>query len=58
MNPLFDQLAAQAGRDNDVAVAAQVRGDQASILARYGTRVALAGTGGTPVMSPAFGKAA
>lgn len=55
MNPMFQQLQKQAERDELNAVTLQVQGDQASLLARYGTRLAMANPNATtPVMSPSY----
>lgn len=61
MNPLFDQLQQQAAQDSTKAAQLQALGDNASLLARYGTRLSLAtttGGAGAPLMSAQFGKAA
>lgn len=48
---LFNQLTQQAQADQIHATQALASGDQASLLARYGARLALAGTGGTTAAS-------
>lgn len=51
-DPMFGQLQAQAQRDQTLALQQQAQGDTASLLARYGTRLALAqGTVATPAAS-------
>jgi hypothetical protein len=56
-NPLFDQLAQQSAEENIRAATVRAQGDQASLIARYGTRMALAGSqqGSPLVTSPSFG---
>ena len=50
-DPLFTELAAQATKDQNAALQTQTQGDMASLMARYGTRLAMAGTQGTsPLM--------
>jgi hypothetical protein len=62
--PVDPNLAAseQAAQDANVAaLQQQAQGDTASLMARYGARLALAGTGGTSALTggltPAPGKA-
>jgi hypothetical protein len=55
-NPMYDTLAQQAANDQLRATTQQAMGDQASLIARYGTRLAMAGqsTGSPLVTSPSF----
>lgn len=48
-DPLFQALQAQAAKDQLVADQEHARGEQAALLARYGFRLALAGTNSSPM---------
>lgn len=54
-NPLFDQLSQQAEEDKKLAMTNRAQMDTASIMSRYGQRLALAGTSGTAPLA-AMGK--
>ena len=43
-DPMFGQLQAQAQHDQTIALQNEARGDTASLLARYGSRLAFANT--------------
>lgn len=51
VNPLFDQIEKQAQEDRSAAMTVRATTDTASLLSRYGTRLALAGTGLPPMAS-------
>jgi hypothetical protein len=57
-DPMFYQLAAQAQNDKITALTTEATADSASLMARYGTRLALAGstTGSPLVTSPSTGR--
>lgn len=62
-DPLLDAQAARAEQQNVAALTQQAQGDTASLMARYGTRLALAGqTTGSPLsitaVAGSMGKAA
>lgn len=53
-DPVLDAQAAQANAAQIKALQDQTAGDSASLMARYGTRLALAGTAsGSPMMTAA-----
>jgi hypothetical protein len=53
-DPTLQALTAQANTDQITALQTQAQGDTASLMARYGTRLALAGAvGGSPLMPAA-----
>jgi len=58
LNPLFDVAQQQAAQDEQRAMQIKVQGDSASLLARYGTRLAMANANSPSVMSSGFGKTA
>lgn len=46
LDPAFDQLKSQAQEDSVAELAKMAQADSASLMARYGTKVALAGGAG------------
>ena len=60
VDPNLATSEATAANANAIAMQTQAQGDTASLMARYGARLALAGTGGTSTLTgglmPAGGK--
>jgi hypothetical protein len=54
-DPMLQQLAKTAQQQQIAAMQTEAEGDTASLLARYGARLALSGTSGGSTPSPMFG---
>ena len=54
-DPMLDQLMRTARQQQTAALQTEAAGDTASLLARYGARLALSGTSGGSTPSPMFG---
>jgi hypothetical protein len=54
-DPMLGQLMRTAQQQQNAALQGEAAGDTASLLARYGARLALSGTSGGSSPSPMFG---